>query len=285
MYQFESDFRSDDTEKIENLLRHVVLTSILGLKKKFGKEYGDVIIAVDGRDYWRKGVFQYYKASRKKSRDDSGINWKAVFSIMATLRKEIEEVFPYRVLCVDGAEADDIMGVLVKYFQENETKEVGLFTEPQNVLIISSDQDNFQLHQYQNVRQYSAKMKKFIKPEVSGKRSLIDKICMGDTGDGIPNICSDDDTLVNEEKRQKSFMKKRLEGFYENGIEACLNDTEKRNYQRNENLVSYDKIPKDISDKILELYKAQTPVKSKKKILDYFIKNRCRKLVDEIESF
>lgn len=282
--QFQQDLKHGSDEKIVNLIRHVVLNSLQHNKKKFQGTYGDIVICADGRKYWRKGPFPHYKANRAKNRDASDINWKLVFDTLSTIRDELRDNFPYKVVCVEGAEADDVIGVLTSYYQEEELKSVGLVDEPQPILILTSDQDNFQLHKYPNVKQFSPMHKKFVKPEHGAKKALIDKICTGDSGDGIPNIMSPDDVFVSG-GRQKPFKKSRLEEFYEKGIDACVNDTERRNFSRNELLVSYEKIPHDLRSEIINTYKEQTPVRSPKKIMDYLVANKCRNLLDNIEDF
>jgi hypothetical protein len=282
--QFQHDLERGSDDKIVNLIRHVVLNSLQHNKKKFQGQYGDIVICADGRNYWRKAIFPHYKASRAKNREDSKINWKLVFDTLSMLRDELRDNFPYKVVCVEGAEADDVIGVLTKYAQDNELKEVGLVEEPQDILILTSDQDNFQLHKYPTVRQFSPMHKKYVKPPISAHHSLIDKICTGDTGDGIPNIMSPDDVFVSG-GRQKPFKKSRLDEFYDLGIDACKTDSERRNYQRNKTLVSYEEIPADLAAKILDTYHASVPVRSQKRIMDYLVANKCRNLLDNIEDF
>lgn len=282
---FQADLKSGDDSKIVNLIRHVVLNSLQSNKKKFGREYGDMIICADGRNYWRKEVFQYYKAHRAKNREESDINWKLVFDTISQLRDDLAEHFPYKVLHIDTAEADDIIGVLCKYFHENELVESGLEEEPQKILILTSDQDNLQLQKYKNVRQYSPMQKKFVKPAVSAAKSLIDKICCGDSGDGIPNIMSQDHCLITEGMRQKPFKKSRLLEFYELGIDACKTEEERRNFQRNKMLVDYTMIPADLQEKIINTYKTTTPTGTRQKILAYLIHHKCRNLIDHAEDF
>lgn len=282
--QFQSDLKTGSDEKIVNLIRHVVLSSLLSNKKKFSQKYGDMVICCDGKNYWRKEIFAFYKASRSKNRDKSDLNWKLIFDTLSSIRNDLAENFPYKVIHVDTAEADDIIGVLTKWQQDNELVQVGLEEEPQKVLILSSDQDNFQLHKYKNVSQYSPIHKKFVKPE-SAHKALIEKICTGDTGDGVPNIMSDDDVFVTEGKRQKPFKKIRLDEFYSNGISACKNDQERRNFQRNLSLVSYDQIPADLQRTIVTTYKDTQVKGSRQKIMQYLIAHRCKNLLDNIEEF
>jgi hypothetical protein len=112
----------------------------------------------------------------------------------------------------------------------------------------------------------------------------ITHIVKGDSGDGIPNILSSDDVFVSGE-RQKPFSSKRLPEFFEKGIEACKNDTEKRNYQRNQELVNFDSIPDSLYKVIIYTYENTKPKGDKNSIMNYLIKNQCRLLLDEIEDF
>lgn len=285
MFQFQKDIKHGSDEKIVSLLRHVIISSILSNKKKFGPKYGEMIICCDGGNYWRRDQFKYYKAGRKKNRDKSDLNWKLIFDTMSEIKNDLREYFPYRVLSYDKAEADDIIAILVKYFQDNELVQDGLMTEPQKTLILSSDHDNLQLHKYSNVTQYSTMQKKFVKPKLSPHKSIIEKICTGDNSDGVPNIMSPDDVFVTEGTRQKPFRKARLEEFYKKGIEACETSMEKRNYQRNELLVSYDHIPDDVEKKVLEIYNNSLPTGKQYDIMKYLTKHRCRLLMDSITEF
>ena len=45
----------------ENLIRHMILNSIRMYRSKFHKEYGEIVIAADGANNWRRGAFPQYK--------------------------------------------------------------------------------------------------------------------------------------------------------------------------------------------------------------------------------
>jgi 5'-3' exonuclease len=154
-----------DVELDVNLLRHMIINAIRANKAKFGKEYGELVIACDSRKYWRKQEFPYYKANRKKAREESGFNWPLIFDTINLLKEEIKAVFPYRVIEVEGAEADDIIASLVFWSVENDMTENALFEEPKPLLIISGDHDFNQLQKYKHVKQYSPVQKKFVKPK------------------------------------------------------------------------------------------------------------------------
>lgn len=282
---FQADLKHGSDEKIVNLIRHVILSSLLTNKQKFSKKYGDMIICADGKKYWRKEYFEFYKANRAKSRSESDLNWKLIFDTISSIREDLKNYFPYKVIHVEEAEADDIIGVLTQYWQENELLQNGLEEEPQPILIISSDKDNIQLQRYKNVAQWSPMQKKQVKPEISAKHSLIEKICCGDPGDGIPNILSEDNVFVTEGVRQKPFKKSRLDEFLEKGIDACKTDQERRNYARNELLVSYEKIPQEVKQSIINTYLNTEIVGSRQKIMQYLMAHRCKNLMDDLEKF
>src|SRR5210317_467333 len=90
----------------ENILRHMILNSIRYNRVKFNKEYGELVIACDDKNYWRRNIFPYYKAGRKKSREKSDLDWNSIFQSLNKIRDELKEFFPYRTIQVETAEAD-----------------------------------------------------------------------------------------------------------------------------------------------------------------------------------
>jgi hypothetical protein len=281
---FQADLKSGDQDKVINLIRHVTLSSIKSFKKKYGKEYGEIVLCCDGRKYWRREFFQYYKAGRKKARDKSDLPWTLIFDTLNQMRQDVAEHFPYRVMHIDEAEADDIIAVMAKWTQENGLVEEGLVTEPQKVLILSSDHDFIQLQKYDNIDQWSPNTKKFIK---ANKKEVHEKMIThivkaGD--DGIPNILSKDDVFMTGE-RQKPVSAKRLQEFIENGFIACKNDEERRNWHRNTTLVDFNHIPEKISQTIVENYLNNPPKGDKMSAMKYLMEHRCRLLLEEIEEF
>ena len=282
---FQNDIKRQSPEEIKNLIRHTTLSTIKSYKKRYSNEYGEVVIACDGRNYWRKSIFPHYKAHRKANRDKSDLDWTFIFETLAELRDDLINHFPYKVLLIDTAEADDIIAILTEYTQENQLIQEGLFASPQKVLIVSSDKDFIQLQKNKNVRQWSPMQRKFV--EASQKEIqeyTITHIVKGDSGDGIPNILSKDDVFVSGD-RQKPFSAKRLPEFYEKGIDACKNDEERRNYQRNQTLVNFDSIPMELAQNIVNNYENTKPNGDKNSIMNYLIANQCRLLLNEIEDF
>lgn len=281
---FQRELKGTESE-VKNLIRHVTLSTIKSYKKKYGKDYGDIVICCDGRKYWRRDFFEHYKAGRKKARDASDLDWGLIFDTLSEMRDDLAKHFPYKVMHIERCEADDIIAALTKYAQDNELVQEGLVEESQKILILSSDKDFKQLQLYPNVKQWSPMQKKYI---TATQREIIEykieHVVKGDSGDGIPNILSKDDVFVIGE-RQKVVTAKRLQEFIDNGFIACKNDDERRNWQRNLTLVDFDHIPDDVRQEIVQSYINTKPTGDKMAIMNYLIEHRCRLLLDELEDF
>lgn len=271
-----------DIELEVPLLRHMVLNSIRSHYNKFKREYGELVIACDNKKYWRKEFFPYYKAHRKKAREESGYDWNVIFEAINQLKKELKEIFPYKVIEVNGAEADDIIATLCKWSQTNGLVQEGLVEVPQKVLIISGDHDFFQLQKYKNVEQFSPAKKKFI-VESNPDKMLLEHIFKGDKGDGIPNVLSADDVIIGEE-RQKPLSTKKMTQWIDDPQSMPSDSTFLRNLDRNRTLIDLSKIPEHIEKEILNTF-TNYQVNDKSKILNYFIENRMKLMIEHIEEF
>ena len=259
----------------ESLIRHMILNIIRSHLKNFRKEYGEVVLCSDNRKYWRKEFFPFYKAGRKKSRKNSDLDWHLIFDMLAKFKVELKENFPYKVIDVEGAEADDIIGTLVPRHIMNE-----------NILIISSDGDFLQLQMYNgrskySVKQYNPTQKKFLISE-NPLDELKQKIINGDKGDGIPNILSPSDTFVRE-IRQKVMTEAKLTKFMSQNYGEYDDENARIGFSRNQTLIDLRNIPGDIQSKIINNYEETVPVKGK--LLDYFIANKLFNLMEVIEEF
>ena len=257
----------------ENLVRHMILNSIRSVKKRFSDEYGNVILCCDNKNFWRKDVFPHYIAGRKKTRESSGFDWNLIFNTITQMKNDLREVFPYKIIEVHRAEADDIIGVLVKHYSKYE-----------KTIIISSDKDFKQLQRYPNVKQYSPILKKFLTTD-NPYKYIREHIIRGDRGDGVPNFLSPDDVFVSEQ-RQKPLVKKKLSDWLDinRNPEDFCDANMLRNYRRNETLVDLSFVPEEMESEILDEYNKQ-PIGDMSKVFDYFIKNRMILLMEEIHDF
>lgn len=264
------------------LVRHMIINSIRSYKKKFGEEFGEVVIACDNRQYWRRKFFPNYKAMRKKARQDSGFDWNSIFEALNLIREEISENFPYPVIDVPGAEADDVIATLAEYSQTS--NQDGLIPSQEPFLILSSDHDFKQLHKWSNVKQYAPIQKKWVKCTEDPKYVLMEHIIRGDKGDGVPNIFSDDNTFVNN-SRQRPIRKDKVNEWKTQQPEDFItNDEMWRNFQRNRELVDLSRIPDEIKEDVINTYEKQQG-QNKSGLLNYFIANRMKNMIELIDEF
>lgn len=259
----------------EGLIRHLILNTILSYNQKYGKEYGDrVVIACDAGS-WRKDYFPEYKACRKTGRDASGLDWTEYYRIINLVQQEIQENLPYQVLKGSGLEADDIIGTLVYKKSPGE-----------KVMIISSDHDFIQLQRYPNVRQFSPMTKKLV-TDADPVKYLLEHIFRGDTGDGVPNVLSDDRVFV-DKRRQTPLSSKKIALWIQESdagnFEKVMAPEVHRNFLRNKKMIQLDQIPPDKIQQIVRMSELVKPA-SQSKVLNYLISKRCSGLIPHASNF
>jgi len=253
----------------EDYVRYTVLNSYRKYHTKF-RQYGEMILCNDGNNYWRKDVFPYYKANRKKQQELKKDEWKAVFEVLDTIRDEVKEIFPYPSIRLQGAEADDIIYTLCKTHYQIE-----------KVLIVSNDKDFQQLQIFPNVEQYSPTTDKYL--TCSDPRGfLFEHIIGGDSSDGVPNMLSDDDTFVADGKRQTPMTQKRINQLKKDAESSEFYQNSK--YIRNSTLIDMSNVPQDLQDRILDAYNNQKG-KGRDKLLQYFIDHKLKSLMPHLEEF
>ena len=262
-----------DTERFgEDFIRHLVLNSIRSYRNKYKSKYGEIVICTDFHSSWRKEIFPFYKAHRKVERDkqkvEKGMDWSALFETINKIIVEIDTFFPYKVIRVEHAEGDDVIAVLSKTFKEKS-------------LIVSSDKDFSQLYKYKWVRQFSPMKQKMLNG-IDPIMYLKEHIIRGDKGDGIPNILSDDDCIVNG-VRQKSISKKKIVNWLVQDPHD-FNDEMKRGWIRNKILIDFDLIPEPITTAILKQYNEEKKYQQGQ-LINYFIKNRLKYLMENMGDF
>jgi hypothetical protein len=267
----------------DDLIRHMALSTLLSYKKKYSSEYGELVLCCDDKNYWRKDIFPFYKSVRKAMRDASKHDWNKIFNSLNKIRDEIGENFPYRLMRVEKVEADDIIATICKDSQENYISN-NLIGSPKKILIVSSDKDFLQLQKYENVEQYSPIMKKFLHTD-SPEGYLIEHVIKGDSGDGVPNVLSDDDTFANETKRQTPLTKKKLEYINEQYTKGFTDMGLKRNFDRNMSVINLSAIPEFVEEKILAEFRKPLHNINRSKLTKYFFENNLKFLFNNIDEF
>ena len=253
----------------ESMVRHMILNSIRMYRMEHHDEYGEVVLTWDSKHSWRRDYFPEYKASRRKGREESDLNWDDIFGTLNKIRNEIKENFPYKYLEVFGAEADDIIGFLC---EEN---------KDEKIMIISGDKDFIQLQKYPNVKQWSPITKK----DVNGFNPttyLKEHILRGDTSDGVPNVLSPDNTFV-DGLRQRPLSRKKIQSWLLGGG-SDWNDEVKRNFQRNSTLIDLSRTPEELKNQIRLEYN-NAPHGDRSKLLNYFMQNKLKELTENIGEF
>ena len=195
------------------------------------------------------------------------MDWSALFKTINDIIIEIDTHFPYKVIAVPHAEGDDVIAVLAKNIQEKS-------------IIISSDKDFTQLQKFKHIKQYSPIQKKMLSA-ADPYKYLQEHIIRGDKGDGVPNILSDDDCMV-QGVRQKPITQKKLAVWMEqtdmaNGLSV--------KWKRNQQLIDFDYIPAEISTGIMDSYSKKKDEQKQGQLLNYFIVNRLKYLMENIEDF
>jgi hypothetical protein len=255
----------------ENLVRLMVLKSLRFYKQKFGRIYGDMVIACDDKHYWRKQLFPPYKANRKKAREESDIDWHALFDMLNRIREEIKENLPYTVVHVDNCEADDIIATLCFHVKED-------------ILILSADKDFIQLHN-DKIIQFDPIRKRNVQVE-DPSLYLKELVIRGDSGDGIPNALSPDNSFV-DGIRQKKITKEKLAKWLAMSWHELYNDVPelKEGLVRNHKLISLKEMPDVVCAKIWKVYQEQIATPKKVNIMGYLQQHKLKTLMEYAGEF
>jgi len=269
----------------EGLLRHMILNSLRMNRMKFKNEFGEMVIACDGRKSWRKEKFPYYKVRRAINKSASELDWSTIFEYLNRIRDELKEYFPYPVLHIEGYEADDIIAALAHTHGQSTSHKFSSLVTP--VLILSGDKDFKQLQSYSNVKQYNPVQKNWVTHPYP-ERYRYELIIRGDSGDDVPNIRSDDDTFVTN-KRQKPIMGPKLEKWTDELIagkdpQEVFTDSLYRNWCRNKEVVDLWEQNEETQKKVIAALEEQTG-KGRDKLFNYFIKYKLKSLMESINDF
>jgi len=260
--------KKTETEVDIKKLRHLILNSLRMYRKKYANEFDELIICCDGSLSWRREIFPNYKAGRKSGRETSSLDWNQIFECFNQLKKELKDNFPYQLIEVDTAEADDIIGTLVIRKRKPDEK----------TMIISSHKDFIQLQMNDNVFQFSPIAKKLLNG-VDPKEYLEEHILRGDKSDGIPNVLSSGRCIV-DGIRQLPMTKKLISEFKENGIPS----EHTLRFEENTELIDLRWTPWHLQNEILE-QKHKVLKGSRNKLPDYFAEHNLDTLMKNIGDF
>ena len=262
-------------ELSENLVKHIILNNLRVYRNKYPEsKHGKMVIACDSYS-WRKDVFPEYKAARKANRATDKHDWPMIFDLIEDTLKDLRENFPYAVIKIDSAEADDIIGALTVHKAD---------FGGEDVVIISADKDFIQLQQYGHVIQWSPMFNKMIK-EDNPRRYLFEHLLKGDSGDGVPNANSHDDVFTTG-SRQTPMTQKAIDKYWDNrdDLEMIMKPNVFRNFMRNVQMIDLTNTPDGIREEAINKYENYV-YPTRTNILTYLVEHRMKMLVDCAAEF
>ena len=262
-------------ELSENLVKHIILNNLRVYRNKYPEsKHGKMVIACDSYS-WRKDVFPEYKAARKANRATDKHDWPMIFDLIEDTLNDLRENFPYAVIKIDSAEADDIIGALTVHKAD---------FGGEDVVIISADKDFIQLQQYGHVIQWSPMFNKMIK-EDNPRRYLFEHLLKGDSGDGVPNANSHDDVFTTG-SRQTPMTQKAIDKYWDNrdDLEMIMKPNVFRNFMRNVQMIDLTNTPDGIREEAINKYENYV-YPTRTNILTYLVEHRMKMLVDCAAEF
>ncbi len=265
--------KKDGEELTPDFALHMILNSVRKANKQHSRKYGTMVICCDNDRNWRRELFKEYKYKRKKNREKSDVDWDIIYDNLKYVKDELSDGFPYLVVEVEKAEADDIIGALARYATQNKKKSV----------IVSNDKDFIQLHS-DYVSQYRPVDQSFVN-HPNPILHLKELIIRGDADDGVPNIKTPDDHFTLEGKRQKSIFKKELDEWLYDDTLSFLTDETRANYERNKTMIDLSYTPKEIVEEAVSVYEEGRQRANKRKMTKFFMKHRLRYLHEKINDF
>ena len=284
-YMGNSDVWEDPNNIQWGLWRYNCINSIMSSLWKI-KDVTEVVVAVDDIHQWRKAYYNRYKESRGKSKKKSKHDWGAIYKHMHGLAADLKHHFPFKLLKVKSAEADDIIAILTRKMTND-------------AIIIVRDEDYFQLFaRKKNLRIFDPIKQVLYSPEdiPDVKDFLLGLIFMGQKKDDIPNIYTPDDwglTESTEGKRKPGFgpstwekVKTDLKGFLDKGyVNKAYGEIDlRKNMKRNRVLIDFDMIPKTIENRIVDCYNNSYNLPPIENVYLFFEKNSMRSFLDNIHK-
>lgn len=254
--------------------KYLMLNSLQKLRSKH--KPNETIICFDSIS-WREKFFPFYKARRKLKKKESDVDYAEFIEVIDEIKEDFETFFPYKVVKVKWAEADDIIGVLVRELKKDRDQ----------IIIASRDKDFKQLLG-PKVKLWDTVDWKW-KTTDDPKTFLIKQILSGDSNDDVPNVKSDDDTFITDGKRQKACGPKTIDKILDQGIKEWVHENDLiKNYRRNKRLIQLSpvSIPDKVWNAVVKTYEdCEDKQPNYMMIMEYFQRNRMKRLAGLIDKF
>ena len=221
-----------------NKYHKLFIENIKKITKKYRIQNANIIFAKDCRRYniWRNEYYEDYKKSRddKNKRFNKDIFIYTYDKIVPDLKK-----LDISIAINKNAEADDVIAILKKVIR-NRNYKIPIY-------IITNDHDYLQLFDDSTYIYNLKGLNLRTESRGNSKLDLQFKIFRGDTSDNITPVVSRkmrDDKLIDLIYNENLFNE-----FFKENQEL------KKIYDRNELLIDFNKIPKNISDDIIKFLK------------------------------
>jgi len=241
-----------------SLHKHLFLSTLIANIKKFEPE--EVVIAIDDKNNWRKHIYPEYKANRKEKRDKDLFPWDLYYAYVDVFLAEVKEIFPFKMIQIPYAEADDVIAILAR-------------NSPEKSVVITSDGDYIQLLKEHRIRIWDPIKAQYME-DADPAKTLHIKILAGDSGDNVPNV----KPKLGPKTAEKLIAGGELDKYLaENNLTA--------NYERNKTLVDWDYIPDVVKKRILETYyDTQTKDFKEKDFFMFCLRNRLRAISEQSQE-
>ena len=224
-------------ERTYEKFRHNFFDRIFGRILDFTRQFGAVILCGEGGRSWRKDVYPEYKANRHKveKTDEEQADSDQMFEWFNKLIGEIEDNKVFRILRADGAEADDVIGLLA-------------YNASEPTLIFSADKDFQQCQVNENVKQWSNVKGGFLKCD-DPRDFLVEHIVRGDSTDNIPSIRKElYQEGVPKDKARLPITSRWMSDF-KNGVNY---EKYSKRYEENKKLIDIREMPADVKMRIVD---------------------------------
>lgn len=267
-FDWDEDYNWTENEEFISDYEKNFLSSLNRLSYKFRIPDENIVFVRDcpRETIWRLEHYKEYKGTRKNTCKFRNKNLSVGFVFRYTYQKimpSIMEERKYHLVKVDTAEADDVIGVLVRKIQNEYYY--------RSIIIVANDNDYLQLAS-NSVYIWSLTNKLLNdKIKISPKIELLNKIVHGDISDNIPPCIETIESYKDREVLQSIIEYPELLKEY---LET--DDDFKNQFELNRSLVDFNFIPKNIKEMILDETKNILPDFRRK---DYF-----QKQIEQIEQ-
>ena len=216
----------------------------------------EIFLAEDTQDNtWRHTKYTPYKGNRVK---DQNIDWPTVWEKLEDFKQLMQRYLPWHFVKVDGAEADDIVAVLVWEAEAKNCKTV-IYSADADYLQLCSPNTFVYRPTHQEFVSFPAQIKIAGTPvrcETPEQFTQLSIMTGQGRKDNVFNIKTNTDWVPTPTKKRMSpFGVKAAMKAYNSGL-GMLSYIEKLgcrdNYERNRDLIDFRCIPEEVQAKIKE---------------------------------